>query len=210
MAEFQNIVGTTWGSWLVLERAPNDARHRTRWLCRCACGTERVVDGSNLKSGATTNCGCLRVRPIVHGAARRSAKTKTYRQWKAMRSRCRPDARDRNNYACRGIVVCARWDDFSLFLSDMGECSDGLSLDRIDNDRGYEPGNCRWTDIRTQRRNQRRVSWVLLGGRRLTVQDAAEEIGVHPSAIWNDRRRNGGTIQGAVDRVASRRPPAAG
>lgn len=121
-----------------------------------------------------------------------------------MRSRCRPDSQDKANYAERGISVCERWDDFAAFLADMGECPEGLTLDRIDNDKGYSPGNCRWADMKVQRVNQRRVSWVHLNGKTMHVQDAAAALGVRASTIWNDKRRNGGTAQDALDRVAAR------
>lgn len=121
-----------------------------------------------------------------------------------MRSRCRPDSQDKANYVERGIGVCERWNDFTAFLDDMGECPEGLTLDRIDNDKGYSPENCRWADMKVQRINQRRVSWVCLNGKKMHVQDAAAALGVHASAIWNDKRRNGGTAQEALDRVAAR------
>lgn len=152
----------------------------------------------------STNCGCLRKHHVSHGHARRGRVEATYRQWKAMHSRCRPDSADARNYTARGISVCERWNSYQNFLGDMGECPTGLSLDRIDNDAGYSPSNCRWTDKTTQRRNQRRVSWVVLDGNTMTVQDAAHQMGLHPASIWNDRRRRGGSIQDATDRVAAR------
>ncbi len=122
-----------------------------------------------------------------------------------MRSRVKPEYKQAKDYYERGISVCERWaDSYENFLADMGEKPDGLSLDRIDNDGNYEPSNCRWANAATQRKNCRRTSLVMLDGREMLVQDAAELIGVHPSAIWNDKRRNNVTIQEAVDRVAKR------
>lgn len=181
-----------------------EGRSPPHWNCSCSCGTLRVVNGANLRHGLSTNCGCKRDHATKHGHSKRSGKTRTYRQWKAMRSRCRPGSHDYRNYSGRGISVCDRWDDYSLFLEDMGECPFDMSLDRINNDKGYHPDNCRWATYETQRRNQRRVSWVRYQGNKMTVQDAAQKIGVHPSAIWNDKRRNDIPIQEAVDRVASR------
>lgn len=96
----------------------------------------------------------------VHGHARRRAKgragTSTYYIWAAMIQRCtNPKNRDYKNYGARGITVCDRWRDFTNFLADMGEKPDGLSIDRIDNDGNYEPGNCRWATPAQQASNKR-------------------------------------------------------
>lgn len=163
------------------------------------------MDGHNLKRGISTNCGCLRQHAEKHGFAPRENRSRTYSLWKGMRSRCKPTSKARKNYYERGISVCARWDDYALFLEDMGECPPGLTLDRIDNDLGYSPENCRWTDMGVQRHNQRRVSWVEYEGETMTVKAASERLGVHPAAIWNEKRRNGGTAQEALDRVVARR-----
>lgn len=121
-----------------------------------------------------------------------------------MKTRCRIDGPEHKNYAARDITITPEWSDFSSFLADMGECPEGLTLDRIDNDKGYSAANCRWADMSVQRENQRRVSWVSLNGKTLTVKQAAELIGVSDAAIWNDKRRNGVSLQDAVDRVAAR------
>lgn len=196
------IAGKTFGEWTPIVKA---AKNPPRWLCRCSCGTEKIIYAANLRRGASTHCGCKRVKKIIHGHSRRSGKTRTYRQWKAMRSRCRPDAHDAHNYYQRGISVCSRWDDYLLFLEDMGECPDGLTLDRINNDEGYRPDNCRWADMKTQRRNQRRVTMVVLDGQEMCVQDATDILGVHAASVWNDVKRNGVTPQQSVDRLAAKR-----
>ena len=204
MTKLIDLTGMRFGTWLVLARSEN--RNGTpHWECVCDCGEKRVVYGHGLRRGMSTNCGCLRKHYTKHGHARREQRGRVYGQWKAMHARCSPTNANLRNYGARGITVCDRWSDYELFYSDMGECPAGMSLDRIDNDAGYSPGNCRWADKTTQRRNQRRVSWVSFSGRTMTVQDAAHEMGLHPASIWNDLRRKGGTIQEATDRVAARR-----
>lgn len=90
-----------------------------------------------------------------HGHA--TEKTPTYRSWREMIKRCtKEDHHKFHHYGGRGIKVCDRWRDFVNFLADMGERPQGMTLDRIDNDGNYEPGNCRWADSKTQRANQRR------------------------------------------------------
>ena len=98
------------------------------------------------------------------------------------------------HYGGRGIVVCERWFDWRNFLEDMGERPEGLTLDRIDVNRGYEPGNCRWADRSTQARNTTKNVRVVLAGREMLACDAAAELGVHQSTIF--KRRTKGTPLG--------------
>lgn len=138
---------------------------RVAWMCRCECGGEVVVSRNNLRSGAARSCGCLRRevqsqtatrRNLVHGHNRVGAQTRTHRSWTAMLSRCRDvNLTSYPSYGGRGIVVCERWLKYQNFLEDMGERPDGTTLDRIDNDGNYEPGNCRWATGSEQQRNKR-------------------------------------------------------
>lgn len=111
---------------------------------------------------------------------------------------------DPHNYIDRGIKLDPRWDDFCAFLADMGEAPDGMSIDRIDNDGPYSPQNCRWATAAQQARNNRRNRWVVYGGQKLTVKDAAALIGVTGSAVINRVKRSGCTYQDAFDFLASK------
>ena len=157
-----DLTGRRYGRLIVIERVTNDGRS-VRWLCRCDCGNEREVRGASLTTGNTSSCGCLHRElqssvPLKHGAAKRGRKTRTYVCWKGMRRRCYdPKNKRYKDYGGRGIRVCARWSDFANFLSDMGEKPYGLTLERVDNDGDYEPGNCVWDTWMQQRYNQRRM-----------------------------------------------------
>lgn len=151
MSFFQDITGQRFGRLIVLSlyRRGSSGVH-SRWLCLCDCGQTRVASGSSLKRGRTTSCGCGR---ITHG----SWGSPTYRSWHMMLQRCtNPRNTHYAYYGGRGITVCERWLKFENFLADMGERPLGTSIDRIDVDGNYEPGNCRWATPKQQMNNRRR------------------------------------------------------
>jgi hypothetical protein len=111
--------------------------------------------------------------------------TLTYARWKSMMQRChQPSATNFKNYGGNGIAVCERWHDFVAFRADMGECpSKGETLDRIDNTKGYEPGNCRWATMAEQNRNRSSCIELTHAGRTMILRDWATEIGITPNAL---------------------------
>ena len=109
------------------------------------------------------------MRACKHGHALNGNQSRTYRAWQNMHSRCRPSYKWPEYYYDKGIAVCERWRTFTNFFADMGECPDGLTLDRIDGDKNYEPGNCRWATPTEQCTNkQRRKDAVVWNGKRVT------------------------------------------
>lgn len=153
-----------------------------RWDCLCDCGRESTVVGRNLRSGSIRSCGC-RQGSISHGMRY----TKTYTTWQHIVNRC-TNPRDRSypNYGGRGIKLCQRWRLFENFFADMGECPVGLMIDRIDNNGDYVPGNCRWTDRKTQNRNTRANRLITFASRTQCMAAWAEELGVK---AWKIRDR---------------------
>ena len=127
----------------------------------------------------------------THGHTAGGGDTATYRSWRSMMRRClSPGAPKYPEYGGRGVTICERWRDFARFLADMGERPTDTSIDRIDNDGNYEPGNCRWATVEEQRRNQRRTKltqadadWIRGQAETLSQKAMAESLGVHPSTI---------------------------
>jgi hypothetical protein len=148
---------------LVAVRLADSAKNGgAQWHCACDCGSEKVVTANNLTRGKAKSCGCAsqsfrREKSTKHGHTRFDGfTTPTYRSWHSARQRCENEkSRAFPDYGGRGIRFCERWHDFRNFLADMGEKPAGMSLDRIDVNGNYEPGNCRWADQSTQAANKR-------------------------------------------------------
>lgn len=159
---FKDLTGQRFGRWSVISFAGMVGTEGAHWNCVCDCGTEREVRSLNLRRGKTLSCGCYNLEAIaernhIHGHAERGSKPPEYLAWENMRRRCNNPADPRFKwYGARGISVCERWNSFMNFLADMGmKPSPEHSIDRIDNDGNYEPGNCRWTTSIVQQNNRR-------------------------------------------------------
>lgn len=147
----KNLLGQVFGRLTVISRSNNDKWNNAKWLCRCECGNEKIISGQLLRNGEARSCGCIKRK---HG----QSNTPTYRSWMRMRERCcRPGDKRYKDYGGRGIIVCDRWrNSFENFFADMGERpSSKHSIDRIDVNGNYEPGNCRWSTTVEQRHNRR-------------------------------------------------------
>jgi hypothetical protein len=170
------------------------------WLWRCDCGIEIERPSGPIKQGRQVSCGCHKNEQSRLRAKHGKWETRTYRAWIEMKARARgKDDSSKKNYLDRGIGVDPRWQrDFAAFLSDMGECPDGLTLERIKNDVGYQPGNCKWATQGEQTRNTRRTVRVRVEDREMCLKDACAMAGVNYDRI-RSRIRLGKSPQIAFD-----------
>lgn len=164
--KFVDLSGRKFKRLLVVERVIVKTNPKTRWLCRCECGKETLVQGIALRIGATKSCGCLQrevsLQNIKHGAARKAnGHSPEYDAWLSAKQRCfNPKNEAFKNYGGRGITMCDEWKtNFSAFLEHVGPRPNSkLSIDRYpNNDGNYQPGNVRWA-TRIQQANNRRKS----------------------------------------------------
>lgn len=178
-----DLTGQKFGRLTVIRRGETSKCGQTKWVCKCECGKEKTVDSYNLRHGKSLSCGCLS-REItsktrkVHGLT----KTRIHGIWSNMKTRCyNTNDHAFERYGGRGITVCEEWkDDFMSFYNwaMSNGYKDDLSIDRIDNNKGYSPDNCRWATAKEQNNNKRNVYKVTYQGKTQTLSQWAVELNV--------------------------------
>lgn len=189
MPSFIDLTNRRFERLIVLVRVDGP---RTYWLCKCDCGNEKRVRAAHLVSGLIRSCGCLsselssaRAPQLqISNTKTGLSKSQTYSVWANMKGRCtNPQHQYFKYYGGRGIKVCERWHQFEHFLADMGLKPPGMTIDRINNDGDYEPGNCRWV-TRTVQQNNRRVNRVIEhDGKSMTLTEWARANGIHRNTL---------------------------
>lgn len=183
MVAMKNLTGEKFGRLTVRCQLQNE-KGRVTWYCTCSCGGFKIIDSKALRTGKTASCGCLR---STHGL---SGSHPLYSMWLNMRDRCNnPANKHYRHYGGKGVRVCARWDDFTLFVADMGERSPGTSIDRKNNDGNYEPSNCRWATTHEQAEHTSRSRLLTAAGRTMIMSAWARELGINPTTIIGRLRR---------------------
>lgn len=204
-----DIAGERYGRYTVIKRAGTNKAGNSTWLCKCDCGTKKIVASGTLRSKGTVSCGCW-IREVTSKRSRThcESKTRLYKTWITMKTRCyNSKANNYKDYGGRGIKVCPEWKyDYQAF-SDWSKAngySDTLTIDRIDNDGSYAPDNCRWITSFEQQSNKRSNRVLVIDGVANTVTEWGRIYGIDPQAIWA-RLNRGWSDEDSVKKPSKKR-----
>lgn len=212
MSKLLDLSGQVFGSLMVERRGPDAPSGQVRWECSCVCGKKTLVYTKHLRSGATRSCGCRSAyEPVTaHGEARRGNRSPEYRVWVGIKARClNPNFWLYKYYGGRGIKISERWvgeHGYENFVADVGrKPSSDHSLDRIDNDGDYAPGNVRWATRREQARNTRRNRAITWRGKSRILVEWAEHLQIPYKVLHNRLNKCGWSVDRAFTTPYTRR-----
>lgn len=201
--QVEDLTGQVFWNMTVLEYCGTNKRHRSLWRCKCKCGNEKVVVGSELKRGKTKSCGCM--NETINGLY----KSRLYRIHHMMKCRCYTESTTAYPiYGGRGIKICDEWLGKNGFMNFYkwamkNGYEDNLSIDRIDVNGNYEPDNCRWATHKEQSNNTRSNHIIEFNGESLTVIQWARRLGLNHNTLYK-RLRKGWTIEEALNKPVNK------
>lgn len=182
-----NISGQRFGRLVALGPTGRGNDGGILWHCRCDCGKETITIGAHLRSGHSTSCGCYQVEMTVRRSTSHGmSHTREYDAWCSMNKRCaNPNDSSYLDYGGRGITVYSEWqDDFQAFYDHVGPIPfEKATIDRIDNELGYFPGNVKWSTQKEQARNRRNNTMLTYDGKTQSMSAWVEETGISKGAI---------------------------
>jgi len=198
-------LGQRFGRLIVLEETDRTKSGKRRFLCKCDCGNIKAICMSNLVTKNTTSCGCYqnecrKSNRLKHGMRH----TRLWQEWSRMKWRTDKRYPYHKDYYDRGIAVCDEWEsDFTSFAkwALSNGYDDSLTIDRIDNNEGYSPDNCRWVNMTIQNRNKTDNLFLVYKGKRKTVAEWAEITGMKYMTLYS-RILRGWSVEEAIERPA--------
>ena len=183
----KDLSNKKFGKLTVLKFLKTDSHYNSFWLCKCDCGNEIAARADHLQRGGTKSCGCLRNKNMPRAMYENGGK-RLQRILMSCIKRCEnPSEPYYNRYGGRGIKVCDEWkNDFQKFYdwSMANGYRDNLTIDRIDNDKGYSPVNCRWVDMKIQSNNRCNNRRVCYQGQEYTLSELADKLGIEYKHFW--------------------------
>lgn len=205
-----DVAGEKYSRLLAIRRVESPNR-RTRWLFKCDCGSEFVSVLDAVRDGRTTSCGCLKndllvARSVTHGHSVNRRESRELKAYNHAKARCfNPNDEKYQYYGGRGITMCDRWrDDAAAFISDMGPCPPGHTIERKDPHGNYEPSNCEWATTRQQARTRTDNVHVTYQGSTMILKDYAALLGIGYKALHARLKYKGQTAEEATLALLSR------
>ena len=183
MGKLKELTGLRFSRLTVIKRVGNDNRGLPRWECKCDCGNTTFVSGEKLRKKRIKSCGCL-LKEIT--MQHKLSKTRLYRIWVSMKSRCEnPQMQGYKYYGGRGVTVCDEWREVIAFYewAINNGYKDGLTIDRIDVNGNYEPSNCRWATAKEQSNNRTNNRLITYNEKTLTISQWADETGIKQNTL---------------------------
>jgi hypothetical protein len=195
-------VGERHGRLVVTSRAENKIEPsgavRAQWECVCDCGNKLVTSGQSLGRGSTKSCGCITKEMRKDDATHGKSRSEEYRIWSNMKQRCtNPKSTHFASYGGRGITLCPAWHLFENFHRDVGDRPKDATLERVDNEKGYEPGNVIWASRLVQASNRRTNTLITFNGETRTLTGWGHYTGFGKSVIIG-RLDHGWTVDRAL------------
>ena len=201
---WSSCVGKKYNRLIVLRLAGKNKYGHQLFECKCDCGNIAVIEGTAVKNGRTCSCGCLqkesaKKRRTTHGMT----KTKLFNVWNTMKQRCsNPNSKNYKRYGARGIFVCEEWkNDFASFMkwSLSHGYKDGLSIDRIDGEKGYSPDNCRWVDVYVQSNNRSNNRLMTINGITKNCKQWADHFGFEYKYFHEKCKKNDWNLEKVLE-----------
>lgn len=174
-------------------------------IAKCKCGRTLQTTETSIRNGYTKSCGCLQKQATIKrnkdNAIHNMSHTKTFKTWDSMKERCyNPNNISYPNYGARGITICNRWlESFQNFYDDMGERPKGMTIDRIDGTKNYEPSNCKWSTVKEQASNRRTNRYIIMNDEKITMSEFAKRLKLDDSSITKWAVRYNKTYQEAAN-----------
>jgi len=189
----KNLLGQRFGRLVVIQKLPNK-NGKTMWLCKCDCGNLTESSCNKLTTGSKLSCGCYKLDRIKEASTKHSGKgTPLYNVWRGIKERCYcPNDKAFKYYGGKGIEVCAEWkNNFETFKkwAEENGYKQGLTIDRLDNDKNYEPTNCRWATMREQSNNKSNISKYELDGKLYSLRDLSEKFNLPIDVLYYRLKR---------------------
>ena len=210
---FSDLTGKRFERLVVEALSERKSGRKSYWICRCDCGNKKEVRSDSLMCGAIRSCGCLkREAEVVNFRIKNNHKRSShpvYKRWNAMMQRCyNSNTVAYKHYGARGIIVCEEWHDIERFIewAEKSGFDPNLTIDRIDVNGNYEPGNCRWITTQEQSYNKTNSVFHTWNGETLTTMQWVKRFDIPLSKAWG-YRQNGVKFTDLIEQYATKTTP---